>query len=174
MSEPYLGQIMMAGFNYAPRGYALCNGQTMSVQQNVALFSLLGVVYGGNGTTTFMLPNLQGRTPVGQGQLPGGSNYPIGQSAGTESVTLTQAQMPAHTHLLQATTQPAVAKSPLNAFYAKNANEYIYGNVAGGTQVPLAAPTISTEGGNQAHNNMQPFRTISFAIALSGMFPSRP
>lgn len=172
MSEPYLGQIMMAGFNFAPRGYALCNGQTMSIQQNAALFALLGIRYGGNGTTNFVLPNLQGRTPVGQGPLPGGSTYTIGQPGGVENVTLTQAQMPAHNHQLLASTQNAMAKSPSNAFFAKNVNEYIYG-AASGTTVTLAPTTLSLAGGNQAHNNMQPFRTISFAIALNGMYPSR-
>jgi microcystin-dependent protein len=172
MSEPYLGQIMLAGFNFAPRGYALCNGQTLPIQQNQALFSLLGVVYGGNGTTTFMLPNLQGRTPVGQGPLPGGSTYPIGQMAGVENVTLTAQQLPPHIHRLMATTQDATAKSPSNAFFAKNPSELVYAD-SGGSAVQLAAPTLGATGGGQAHGNVQPFRTISFAIALQGAYPSR-
>lgn len=172
MSEPYLGQIMSAGFNFAPKGYALCNGQTMPIQQNAALFSLLGVVYGGNGTTNFMLPDLRSRTPVGQGQLAGGSAYPIGQMAGAENVALTTQQMPMHNHLLVATTQDAAAKSPANGFFAKNPTELVYAAATGAT-VPLAGSTIGATGGGQAHPNMQPFRTISFAIALTGVYPSR-
>lgn len=174
MSEPYLGQIIMTGFNYAPKGYALCNGQTIPLQQNQALFALLGVVYGGNGTSNFMLPNLQGRTPIGQGRLPGGSTYPIGQAAGVESVTLSTAQMPMHTHMLVATPGAATAKTPDGTFFASNPSEYLYGALPGGLQpVSLADATVGASGGNQAHANMQPFRTISFAIALSGMYPSR-
>ncbi|MDF3980796.1 tail fiber protein [Luteibacter sp. PPL201] len=172
MSDPYLGQIMMAGFNFAPRGYALCNGQTLPLQQNVALFSLLGTTYGGNGTTTFMLPNLQGRTPVGQGALQGGSTYPIGQAAGAENVALTAAQIPQHNHMVMATTQAAKAKSPANAFFANNPTELLYGTPTS-AQVPLASNTIGNNGLSQSHPNMQPFRTISFAIALQGIFPSR-
>ncbi|MET0506040.1 MAG: tail fiber protein [Luteibacter sp.] len=172
MSDPYLGQIMMAGFNFAPRGYALCNGQTMPIQQNQALFALLGVAYGGNGTTNFMLPNLQGRTPVGQGPLPGGSTYPIGQAAGAESVALTPDQMPMHTHLVMGTSQAATVKTPSGNYFAGNPSEFVYG-AASGSVVPLASATIGGSGGSQPHPNMQPFRTISFAIALSGVFPSR-
>jgi microcystin-dependent protein len=172
MSEPYLGQIISAGFNFAPRGYALCNGQTLPIQQYSALFSLLGIVYGGNGTTNFLLPNLQGRTPVGQGRLPGGSTYPIGEAAGVENVSLTQQQMPMHSHLLAATSQTAAAKSPLNNFFAKNPSEYLYA-ASGQSPVTLATPTIGSNGGSQPHPNMQPFRTISFAIALQGTYPSR-
>jgi len=170
MSDPYLGQIMMAGFNFAPRGYALCNGQTLPIAQNSALFALLGVTYGGNGTTNFMLPNLQGRTPVGQGPLPGGSNYPIGQSAGVENVVLTEQQMPAHNHFVIATNQSATIKAPGGNYFANNPSEFIYGDPSG-PKVPLAGTTVGPSGGGQGHANMQPFRTISFAIALTGVFP---
>lgn len=121
MSEPFVGEILIVGFNFAPRNFAQCNGQQMAISQNAALFSLLGTFYGGNGQTTFALPNLQGRTPIHQGSLAGGSSYVIGEAAGTETVTLLTTQMPAHTHIAttnvtsQITTQPTAATA-INAF----------------------------------------------------------
>jgi microcystin-dependent protein len=183
MSEFFLGQIMLTGFPYAQKYFAQCNGQTMSIAQNQALFALLGIQYGGNGVNTFMLPNLQGRTPVGAGQSMGGGwnppPYPPGMVGGVESVTLDQSSMPMHNHAINATTAAGTATLPSTpslygaATLAAGGNESIYVPIAAGTPVPLLATTISTAGGNQPHPNMQPFRVINFNIALSGVFPSR-
>lgn len=177
MSEPFLGEIRLFAGNFAPRYNALCNGQTMSIAQNSALFSLLGTYYGGNGTTTFCLPNLQGRLPVGQGQGPGLSNYPIGTTLGQENVTLTSGQMPVHTHLLvpsganatqlQPSGQfPATLQAPFNGFYVKDANK-------SGNPIQMAAGALQTSGGNQPHENRMPSLAVSVIIALQGVFPSR-
>jgi microcystin-dependent protein len=176
MSDVYLGQIMLAGFNFAPRGFALCNGQLLPLSQNTALFSLLGTNYGGNGTTSFALPDLQGRTPVGAGSSVDPnwqpSPYPVGTPAGVENVTLLLANLPQHSHLLNATTTATVAKNPTNAIYGMPAEESLYGP-ASSNLVPLAPTDVTPTGGNQAHNNMQPFLTVNFTIALTGNYPSR-
>jgi microcystin-dependent protein len=175
MADVYLGQIMMSGFNFAPRGFAACNGQLLPIAQNQALFALLGTAYGGNGTTTFALPNLQGSTPVGAGNSADGSwqpsPYPIGMHAGVEAITLTLTQIPAHTHALNASTTPGTTKNPTNTLYGGSGAEAIYGTA--GPQVTLNSQTLAQTGGNQAHNNMQPFQVLNFNIALSGIFPSR-
>ena len=175
MADVYLGQIMMSGFNFAPRGFAACNGQLLPITQNQALFALLGTAYGGNGTTTFALPNLQGSTPVGAGNSADGSwqpsPYPIGARAGAEAITLTLTQIPAHTHALNASTTPGTTKNPTNTLYGGSGAEAIYGSA--GPQVTLNSQTLAQTGGNQAHNNMQPFQVLNFNIALSGIFPSR-
>jgi microcystin-dependent protein len=177
MSEPYLGEIRLFAGNFAPRTNALCNGQTMSIAQNTALFSLLGTYYGGNGTTTFNLPDLQGRLPVGQGQGPSLSNYTIGETIGTESVTLATGQMPMHTHLLlpmagNATQNlpggqfPSALQTPFKGFYVKDANKT-------GNPVAMYAGALQNTGGNQPHENRMPAMAISIIIALQGVFPSR-
>lgn len=175
MADVYLGQIMMSGFNFAPRGFAACNGQLLPITQNQALFALLGTAYGGNGTTTFALPNLQGSTPVGAGNSADGSwqpsPYPIGARAGAEAITLTLTQIPAHTHALNASTTPGTTKNPTNTLYGGSGAEAIYGSA--GPQVTLNSQTLAQTGGNQAHSNMQPFQVLNFSIALSGIFPSR-
>jgi len=177
MSDPYLGEIRLFAGNFAPSHNALCNGQTMSIAQNSALFSLLGTYYGGNGTTTFCLPDLQGRLPLGQGQGPGLSNYTIGEKIGQESVTLITNQMPMHTHLLvpsaaNATQNmpngqfPAALQAPFNGFYIKDANK-------SGNPIQMSASALQTAGGNQPHENRMPSLAISVIIALQGVFPSR-
>lgn len=174
MSEFFLGQIMLAGFTFAPRGFALCNGQVVTINQNQALFTLLGTHYGGDGQTTFALPNLQGRTPVGFGS----SNdptwqptpYQIGEAGGVESVTLLEQQLPQHSHLATGTTSSGTVRSPSNALYGTNSAD-IYG-ASGGTQVVLSSQTVTPAGGGQPHDNMQPYDVISYCIALSGVFPS--
>lgn len=175
MADVYLGQIMMSGFGFAPRGFAACNGQLLPIAQNQALFSLLGTYYGGNGTTTFALPNLQGTTPVGAGNSADGSwqpsAYPIGTRAGAEAITLTLSQIPPHTHALNASTAPGTTKNPTNTLYGGSGAEAIYGTA--GPQVPLNNQTLAQTGGNLAHNNMQPFQVLNFNIALSGVYPSR-
>jgi microcystin-dependent protein len=175
MAEVYLGQIMLTGFNFAQRDFALCNGQLLGVQQNSALFALLGAQYGGNGSTNFALPNLQSRTPVGAGSSKDPAwnppPYVQGQPGGFESVTLTGAQLPAHGHVVNATTVQGTFKNPANAIYGTTGAESIYGSAAS-NPVQLGS-ALGPAGGNQAHENMQPFRVINFNIALSGIFPSR-
>jgi microcystin-dependent protein len=183
MSNAFLGQITMFGGNYAPRGTALCNGQTMSIAQNTALFSLLGTSYGGNGQTTFALPNLQSKLPIHQGQSPGLSNYTLGQTGGTPSVTLDQTTTPPHLHTFQASTS---ASNTTSTSIANNlvpgtpsvANAEFYANPPQPQQPPLiphamAAGVCSSFGGSQLHTNLMPSLCITFVIFLQGIFPSR-
>src|ERR1700712_195012 len=157
MAEPFLGEIRIVGFTFAPRGWATCSGQLLPINQNTALFSLLGTTYGGNGQTTFGLPDLRGRTLVGMGQGPGLSNYYIGQASGTENVTLTTQQIAAHVHNMMgssdAQTVGGVAGSSLGSA-GRGAGTNIYAPNAT-SQVPMGSNT-SAAGGNQAHSNMQP------------------
>jgi microcystin-dependent protein len=171
MSEPFIGMIATFGFNFAPRGWALCNGQILSIAQNTALFSLLGTTYGGNGQTTFALPNLQSRVPIHFGQGPGLSSYDLGQQAGNETVTLTQNEMPAHTHVatLHASTQPANDTLPTGN-YPADGGAY---QSATNTNMNAGAVTNGISGGSQPHTNIQPYLAINFCIALEGIFPSR-
>ncbi|MFJ6328436.1 MULTISPECIES: phage tail protein [unclassified Rhizobium] len=175
MSEVFLGQIMLAGFQFAPRGFALCNGQLLAINQNQALFSLLGTYYGGDGIRTFGLPNMQGRTPVGFGSSVDGSwqpsPYNIGDPGGVENVTLLPQQLPQHSHLATGTTNSGTARNPANALYGTNTTN-IYGASAG-AQVVMSSDTVSPAGGNQPHANVQPYDVINFCIALQGAFPSR-
>jgi microcystin-dependent protein len=170
MSEPFLGEIRMAGFNFAPQGWAFCNGQIMAINQNQALFSLLGTTFGGDGQTTFALPNLQSRVPIHQGQGVGLSPYVMGENAGTESVTLTQSQMPQHSHTVNANTGGGQA-TPSGNFPGNEATPVKIYAVASNTT--MNAATLSNAGGNQAHSNLQPVLCVNFIIALQGIFPSR-
>ena len=178
MSTPFLGQLVMFGGNFAPKGFALCNGQVMSISQNTALFSLLGTTYGGNGTTTFALPNLQGNVPVNVGQGPGLSPYVLGQTGGAQNVTVTALTMPAHSHVFNASTANATSPSPSGRVPAKptaaSATAYA---VSQSAPYPALAPQImnssSVVGGGQPHNNMMPTLFITFIIALVGIFPAR-
>jgi len=173
MAEPFIGQIMIVGFNFPPRNWAFCDGQLLSIAQNTALFSLLGTTYGGNGQTTFALPDLRGRVPVHAGQGPGLTPRPLGQSAGSETVTLITSQMPAHTHSLQAFNNGGDQPNPQgNILAAANQiGQNIYTNVNPDTTMsPLS---LGTAGGSQPHNNMQPYLVLNFCIALYGIFPPR-
>lgn len=171
----------MAGFNFAPRFWALANGQLLPIAQNQALFSLLGTQYGGNGTTNFALPDLRSRTPVGYASSVDPSWQPpsvqIGQSAGVENVTLLSTNLPAHTHAVNASTADGNNRIPSARTFANSVNSAgsaipLYGP-SGGTLVPMAPQTVAPAGGNQPHPNLQPYSTINFCIALSGIFPSR-
>lgn len=183
MASPYLSQITMFGGNFAPKNYAFCNGQLLSIQQNAALFSLLGTTYGGNGTTTFGLPNLQSSLPPSFGQGPGLSNYVQGQVGGTPNVTLTQATVPSHQHFMMATTNASATTSSaisnsvvLGTPSVSGADLYSNPPTSGQPAlIPhvLAAGACSTVGGNQPHSNLMPTLCISFCIALAGIFPSR-
>lgn len=179
MAEPFLAQITMFGFNFAPRNWALCQGQIMAIQQNTALFSLLGTNFGGNGTTTFGLPNLQGNVAVDVGQGSGLSQYVVGETGGVPTVTLTTQTMASHNHGIAATidraTTTAVAGNVLatGAIGPPNAPTVgMYYSVGGATK-QLAVQSVSPNGNNQAHNNMQPYLTISYCIALNGIYPPR-
>ena len=171
MSQPFLGEIRIFGFNFAPRGWAFCNGQILSISQNTALFSLLGTTYGGNGQTTFALPNLQSRVPIHFGQGPGLSSYSLGQVSGVETVTLLQSQVPAHTHNVACSTEDGTAGVPTNNFPAA-INSNIYGATPTASKF-MNSGMLNTVGGSQPHTNIQPYLAVNFCIALNGIFPSR-
>jgi len=169
MSQPFLGEIFIVPYNFAPRGYAFCQGQILSIAQNTALFSLLGTTFGGNGQTTFALPDLRGRMPLGVGQGPGLSNIDLGQVGGTESVTLTQNQLPTHSHGAASTQAAGTSTRPSNQFPASG--QAIYGAATDGTT--LNAGFIKNSGGSQPTSIVQPFLGLNYIIALEGIFPSR-
>ena len=173
MASPFLGEIKMFGGNFAPRGYAFCSGQILPIAQNTALFSLLGTTYGGNGQTTFALPDLRGRVPVHQGQGPGLSPYDLGQVGGTETTTLTVNQMPSHNHFIAANSGPGTTAAPASnaALAASTARDRLYTTNA--TNTNLAPASLSPTGGNQPVSILQPYLVINFIIALEGIFPSR-
>ena len=168
MTEPFIGMLMLVGFNFAPRGWALCNGQILSIAKNTALFSLLGTQYGGNGQTTFALPDLRGRVPIHQGQGPGLSAYTIGQTAGQETHTLTITEMPMHNHLLSSTNAAATTSRPNGAVPAAGGSYST--TLDGGT---MNAQAVGLSGGSQPHNILQPYLTLNWVIALEGIYPSR-
>jgi microcystin-dependent protein len=177
MTQPFLGEIRAFPWDWAVRGWALCQGQQLSIAQNQALFSLLGTVYGGNGITTFALPDLRSRVSVGVGTLPGGSTYTLGEQTGTETVTLIVSQMPQHNHLWQATTTSGNQVIPALGYLAQVQRPPNVGLVnayapPGGAAVVLGTP-IANNGGSQPHTNIQPYLTMNYSIALQGIFPSR-
>ncbi len=174
MAETFIGQIMPAGFNFAPIGFALCNGQTMPLQQYTALYSLLGTYYGGNGTTNFMLPNLQGRTPLHYGNGPGLDPISIGTPIGTETVTLITAEMAAHSHLVNADKGGSGALSPIGNIPSTDVSGSGITSYATTTNTTMSVQMVQPTGNNIAHNNLQPTLTINYCIALEGVFPQRP
>jgi microcystin-dependent protein len=167
MAEPFLSEIRMMSFSFPPKGWALCNGQLLPINQNQALFSLLGTTYGGDGRVTFGLPDLQGRTPMHMG-----NGHALGERGGEQAHTLSIAEIPTHTHTASATSNVAVNTSnPGNAsLLAQSSGQFLYG--AASNLIAMATNALSTTGGSQAHLNMQPFLTINFSIALQGIFPS--
>ena len=169
MSEPFLGEIRNFGFNFAPQGWAQCQGQLLSISQNSALFSLLGTMYGGDGRTTFGLPDLRGRTAISVGQGPGLSDYVQGQVGGEEQVTLTASQVAPHTHSVTASSQ-AASKSPANSLPAYTADASTYG---GATDLTMSPNMIKPNPGGQPHDNMPPYLVTNLCIALEGIYPSR-
>ena len=179
MSEPFLSEIKIVSFNFPPKGWALCNGQLLPINQNQALFALLGTTYGGNGQTNFALPNLRGRLPIHVG-----NGHTLGEAAGSTSVTLNIQQLPTHTHALMARTDVVLPdpgpQDPTGKLYAKpqiaiqggqTQSVNLYGSPANLT--PLNGQSVSSVGGSQPHNNMMPYLTLNFIIALQGIFPSR-
>lgn len=172
MSDPFLGMIIIVPYTFAPRGWAFCQGQILSIAANTALFSLLGTTFGGNGQTTFALPDLRGRVPNGAGQGPGLSNYDLGQVSGAESATLTQNQMPLHNHLVNANNEGSTTASPSGAVPGNTAVGQIYASAGDGATTML--PTmLSNAGGGQPLQILQPYLTLNFCIALQGIYPSR-
>jgi len=173
MSDPFIGEIKMFAGNFAPRSWALCDGQLVAVTQNEALFSLLGTIYGGDGRTTFGLPDMRGRIPLHQGQGPGLSNRRIGEKFGTENETLTTQQLPAHNHQFQASTNPADSGYPAANVVADTDTTLTYRKSIFDPDTPFPANTISNSGSSQPHSNIMPFQCINFIIALFGVYPSR-
>ena len=166
MAEPFLSEIRLFSFNFPPRGWALCNGQFRPINQNQALFSLLGTTYGGNGQTTFALPDLRGRVPIHTG-----NGHTLGQRAGEQAHTVTQSEMPTHTHAVQASAVAGTQNVPANNMVLSQRAAEIYRPPSNlGAMIP---GTVTNAGGSQAHENMQPYLTISFCIALQGIFPSQ-
>ena len=170
MSDPFVAEIRIFAGNFAPRGWAFCNGQLLPISQNTALFSLLGTTYGGDGKTTFGLPNLQGSAPMQPGQGPGLSLHDLGEQSGTQTVTLLQSEIPLHTHIAQATSSDANTANPTNASWGAQENPPLYRSDADTTMSPNA---LALAGGSLPHNNMQPYLVLSFIIALQGIFPPR-
>ncbi len=180
--DPFVGEIRAVGFNFAPRGWALCAGQLLPISQNTALYSLLGTQYGGDGRSTFGLPDLRGRAVVHPGQGPGLSGYTQGEMTGTENVTLLPPELPAHTHGTTAGTRvgasstPGTQPSPANSFLANSGSVYQYGEESDGT---VMAPNMvtgmsGTAGSSTPHSNMMPYLVTNYIIALQGIFPQRP
>ena len=169
MSEPFLAEIRIVGFNFAPRGWALCDGQILPINQNQSLYSLLGTTYGGDGRTSFALPDLRGRTPIHVGSS-NGSGHLLGQKSGEETHTLSAAEMTNHTHRAQASNSDADNPIPAGRILG-NVPSQIYRAQA--ELSPMSPGTIGNVGGGQAHDNMQPYLALNFCIALQGLFPSR-
>jgi microcystin-dependent protein len=171
--DPFVAEIRICAFNFAPTGWALCNGQLMPITQNTALFSLLGTIYGGDGKTTFALPDMQGRAPMFHGQGPGLSLYVLGEEGGTETVSLLESEIPLHNHSLNAAVPPAL----LNAGSSARGLSRSSGGPAYQTSniglVQMNSQAIAPAGGDQPHNNMMPYLTLTFNIALQGIFPPR-
>jgi microcystin-dependent protein len=185
MSDPFVAEIRMFAGNFAPTGWAQCNGQLMPISQNTALFSLLGTYYGGDGKSTFALPNLQGSSPLHAGQSTTGTEYFLGQQSGSEFVTLLQSEIPAHTHAMQvsnndANTDPAIGANPTNQLPAKGSYDEggntgvvaFYTSSAPNVQLNFQSTAIA--GSSLPHNNMQPYLCVLFIIAMQGVFPARP
>lgn len=170
--DPYLAEIMLVPFGFAPRGWALCNGQLLPISQNQALFSLLGTTYGGNGVTNFALPNLQGRVAVHRGQGPGLSNRTLGQTGGEQAHTLAALSLPAHTHTARGGSSTATSATPSASLVPAHNPALIpeWGAVANAT---MGAGAITSEGGNQSHPNLQPHLVLHYVIALQGIYPSQ-
>lgn len=169
--NPYIGEVIMFAGNFAPQGWAKCEGQLLSIAQNSALFSILGTQYGGDGETTFGLPDLRGRVPLGSGQGPGLPNFSVGQKGGSDTNTITVAQMPAHNHAVNAVTEDGDQSVPAGHYPA--GTKLLDGEYAStGTFAQMNAGMIGNTGGGQSINNRQPYQTVTFIIALQGTFPS--
>jgi microcystin-dependent protein len=177
MANPFVGEIRIVGFNFPPNGWAFCNGQLMPISQNTALFSLLGTFYGGDGKSNFALPNLQGMAAINQGSGPGLSQRDIGETGGEAHVTLLQTEIPQHTHNVSASSAGGDVNNPAaNTVWAKahlGKTPFNMYNPSAGTGVAMSGQAFATAGSSLPHNNMPPFLTLNFVIALQGVFPAR-
>lgn len=175
MSEPFLAEVRMVGFNFAPRGWAFCDGQILPINQNQSLYSLLGTTYGGDGRTSFALPDLRGRVPIHTGRSNGGGEHRLGQKSGEETHTLAANEMPQHNHGVQGVNETADSPNPNGTFPARpvSAVGAVYADTSFQGSGNLGAAAVANVGGGQAHNNMQPYIAVNFCIALQGLFPSR-
>ena len=171
--DPFVAEIRIFPFNFAPKGWAWCDGQLMPLSQNTALFSLLGTTYGGNGKSNFALPDLQGRAPMHPGQGPGLSLHDLGETGGSETVSLLESEIPAHSHTWKASGQDGTNQSPVNEKLAIGVGG-ITMYAPPGSATPMSANALAPAGGDQPHNNMMPYLTFYFCIALQGVFPPRP
>jgi microcystin-dependent protein len=169
--DPFVAEIRIYPFNFPPKGWAFCDGQLLPISQNTALFSLLGTTYGGDGKSTFALPNMQGNAPMHPGQGPGLSLHDLGETGGSETVSLLESEIPAHSHTLRASLDDADLRIPTPARSLAKSNSNVY--VTGNPNTALAAQALTPAGGDQPHNNMMPYLTLNFCIALQGVFPPR-
>jgi microcystin-dependent protein len=174
MADPFVAEIRIFPFNFAPKGWAWCDGQLLPLSQNTALFSLLGTTYGGNGKSNFALPDLQGRAPMHPGQGPGLSLHDLGETGGSETVTLLESEIPAHSHAMSANAFPANVQAPSNARSLAESTGGVAYKPPGGAPIATMSPdAIAPAGGDQPHNNLMPYLTLYFNIALQGVFPPR-
>ncbi|MEK6281959.1 MAG: tail fiber protein [Acidobacteriota bacterium] len=171
MADPFVAEIRIFPFNFAPKGWAWCDGQLMPLSQNTALFSLLGTVYGGDGKSTFALPDLEGRAPMHPGQGPGLSLHDLGETGGSETVTLLESEIPAHAHQMSVSSQLGLENIPTDQLFAMGEGINLYG--ANNNLTSMAPEALAPAGGDQPHNNLMPYLTFYFAIALQGVFPPR-
>jgi microcystin-dependent protein len=169
--DPFVAEIRIFPFNFAPKGWAWCDGQLLPLSQNTALFSLLGTTYGGDGRSNFALPDLQGRVPMHPGQGPGLSLHDLGETGGSDTVTLLESEIPSHSHTLSVASLNSQSTTPENTSLGRGNPVKVY--TSAGSMTPMGANTIATSGGNQPHNNMMPYLTMYFNIALQGVFPPR-
>ena len=172
MADPFVAEIRIFPFNFAPKGWAFCDGQLLPLSQNTALFSILGTTYGGDGKSTFALPNLQARAPMHPGQGQGLSPHGLGETGGSETVTLSESEIPAHSHAVTAQSNAASTRTPAGNVLARPARGMPYAP-SSGNLVAMASQALATTGGQAPHNNMMPYLTFYFCIALQGVFPPR-
>src|SRR6266566_3127652 len=168
MADPFVAEIRIFPFNFSPKGWAFCDGQILPLSQNTALFSLLGTTYGGDGKSNFALPDMQGNAPMHPGQGPGLSLHDLGETGGSQTVSLLESEIPAHSHTLRGVDDNGTFKTPANMFFAGGNQMYL--NPAG-VNTSLSDQVLAPAGGDQPHNNMQPYLTLNFCIALQGVFP---
>ncbi|MDQ2784525.1 MAG: tail fiber protein [Chloroflexota bacterium] len=171
--DPFVAEIRIFPFNFPPKGWAFCNGQILPISQNTALFSLLGTTYGGDGKSNFALPDMQGNAPMHPGQGPGLSLHDLGETGGSETVTLLESEMTAHTHTQMASNQPGEDPTPVNEALGRSVGASLYQNVTNQNIVQLTPNALPPAGGDQPHNNLQPYLTLNFCIALQGVYPPR-
>ena len=173
MADPFVAEIRIFPFNFAPKGWAWCDGQLMPLSQNTALFSLLGTTYGGDGKSNFALPDLQGRAAMHPGQGPGLSLHDLGETGGSDTVTLLESEIPSHSHAMRAAPDPAEDAAPAGEALARSVGAQLYQTTVNTNLQQMAPEALAPAGGDQPHNNMQPYLTFYFNIALQGVFPPR-